>query len=130
MFDDEGAIRTLITDYYRAFQGKDAEAITRLLQFPYTFWANGEMSASTNKEEFARWWTWYLNKVKTETGFVRGEILNLRIQWLSDTAALVRMRSSRLGANDRFISEVRTGFLTYKTSRGWKVSGLISSINE
>ena len=130
MSEDEATIGQLIEQYYRAFQGYDVDAVTQCLVFPYTFWTADELIALADKQEFARWWPGYLQGIRSGTGFVRGEILALKISKLSDTAALVRMRSSRLDAHDTLISEVNTAFLTYKTNRSWKVAGLIGNIHD
>jgi hypothetical protein len=130
MSEDEATIGRLIDQYYRAFQGQDVDAVTQCLVFPYTFWTSGELIALADVQEFASWWPEYLQEIKSGTGFVRGEILALKITKLSDTAALVRMRSSRLDLHDTLISEVNTAFLTYKTTRGWKIAGLIGNIHD
>jgi hypothetical protein len=125
---DRRAIVDLIRRFYSAFQVDESDAVLQCLVFPVTFWGDGRLFHHADSDAYLRWRSEYLTAVKATTGLVRGEILDLDVERLGKTAALVKMRSSRLDGNGALISIVRTGFIVYRTEDGWRVSGTIASI--
>ena len=119
-------VRQLIEQWFVAFQGADPAALCRLITLPFTFSRHGVLSVLCNEAEFSAWWTNYVAQIRSDGKVARGEILKVKVEPISATAALARLQSARLDSNDNVVAIVTTAFVIYHVDGGWKVGGSVA----
>lgn len=113
--------------WFKAFQGSDPQALTRLVAFPFRLAANGVLIVLPTEGEFIKWWQAYVAEIRASGVVAGGEILRMYVEPISNTAALVRLQSARLDSRGNRVAIVTTGFVVYETNGIWKVGDSVSN---
>jgi hypothetical protein len=121
-----GEVTDLIADWFDAFQGTQAPALTRLVTFPFRHSSGGTVTVLAAEPEFVQWWTQYVAAIRADGIVVRGEILRLRVEPISAAAMIARLQSGRLDKHGNMVSILTTAFILYAAEGGWKVGASIA----
>jgi hypothetical protein len=126
MGPEQERVRQLINDWFIAFQGSNPAALLQLITIPFVFSKEANLRVLSSELEFSDWWKDYVAKVRAATKVARGEIMKLRIDPISTTAALARLQSARLDEHDNVITIVTTAFIAYQIDNTWKVGASVA----
>ena len=110
-----------IREYFAAFERSDSAGYAAQWIYPGAFWSGGEWSVTADPIAMARNNDAY-ESAERAAGRASGEILELRCEPLSDSAALVHGRFSRRRADGSLIGITEAVYTVVRRGADWKVA--------
>ena len=118
---DRAAITQRVEEYYQTFQsGSDSDLLKQVI-LPVVFWLGGRMTGYCDEKSLLEFRE---SRVKAfrQTGFGRGVIRDMEVNFIGENAAMTEFRAIRLSADDEVMSEVQYALILFKDEGVWKVS--------
>jgi len=119
--NDNADVRQYLSEYYTAFSTLDLESIAPFFHEPSVFISpQGVLATQTSGDVKAAF------RVIAETlrskGYGRSELINLKVQQLSDTTTLASGIADRYKANGEELERVGVTYVLQKSLDGWKIA--------
>ena len=110
-----------LKNYYTTFSSLDIELITPFFQEPCIFISPQGVAASQTAQEVKGVFKLIADGLRSK-GYGRSELINLKVQRLSDTTMLASGIADRYKANGEELERVGVTYVLQKSGAGWKIA--------
>jgi len=110
-----------LKNYYTTFSTLDIESITPFFQEPCIFVSPQGVVASQTAEHLKDVFKLIAEGLRSK-GYGRSELINLKVQRLSDTTMLASGIADRYKANGEELERVGVTYVLQKSGDGWKIA--------
>ena len=110
-----------LKNYYTTFSSLDIESITPCFQEPCIFISPQGVVASQTAEDVKGVFKLIAEGLRAK-GYGRSELINLKVQRLSDTTMLASGIADRYKANGEELERVGVTYVLQKSGDGWKIA--------
>jgi ketosteroid isomerase-like protein len=113
--------REFLNNYYSTFSTLDIESITPFFQEPCIFVSPQGVVASQTAEQVKHVFKLIAEGLRSKA-YGRSELINLKVQRLSDTTMLASGIADRYKANGEELERVGVTYVLQKSGDGWKIA--------
>ncbi len=113
--------REFLNNYYSTFSTLDIESITPFFQEPCIFVSPQGVVASQTAEQVKDVFKLIAEGLRSKA-YGRSELINLKVQRLSDTTMLASGIADRYKANGEELERVGVTYVLQKSGDGWKIA--------
>jgi ketosteroid isomerase-like protein len=117
---DRDAITQTYTDYFRAFQTLNPDAVVPYYHVPFLAISPQGVAVMTTTEEVRALFATMLNALRARD-YARSEWEDLQVKPLSAQTALVSARVLRYATGGRELERFGATYVLRKTDAGWKI---------